>query len=36
MGHNIDAAAHDPSVADYRDTSPRWRSGRKMINSFAT
>ncbi|CAN5243655.1 hypothetical protein BH10PSE6_BH10PSE6_50460 [soil metagenome] len=22
--------AHDPSVADYRATSPRWRAGRNM------
>ena len=26
-----DTVADDPSVADYRATSPRWRSGRKMI-----
>jgi len=25
------AAAYDPSVADYRATSPRWRAGRNMI-----
>jgi hypothetical protein len=29
MGDSI-VAAHDPSVADYRATSPRWRAGRKM------
>ena len=27
MGH-ADTVAHDPSVADYRATSPRWRAGR--------
>ncbi len=27
---NTDAAAHDPSVADYRATSPRFRAGRTM------
>ena len=26
-----DAVAHDPSVADYRATSPRFRAGRNMI-----
>jgi hypothetical protein len=30
MGYNI-GAAYDPSVADYRATSPRWRAGRNMI-----
>ena len=29
MGDNI-GVAHDPSVADYRATSPRWRAGRNM------
>ena len=29
MGHRI-GAAHDPSVAGYRATSPRWRAGRNM------
>jgi hypothetical protein len=24
--------AHDPSVADYRATSPRWRAGRNLID----
>jgi hypothetical protein len=28
MGHT-DAVAYDPSVADYRATSPRQRAGRK-------
>ena len=32
MGHSI-GVAHDPSVADYRATSPRWRAGRNMIGS---
>ena len=31
-----DAVAHDPSVADYRDTSPRWRAGRSMIKTRST
>ena len=31
-----DAVAHDPSVADYRATSPRFRAGRNMIASYAT
>ena len=26
--------AHDPSVAGYRATSPRWRAGRNMICSL--
>ena len=30
MGHRIGAVAHDPSVADYRATSPRKRAGRKL------
>jgi hypothetical protein len=30
MGDSI-GAAHDPAVADYRATSPRWRAGRNMI-----
>jgi hypothetical protein len=30
MSHNI-GAAYDPSVADYRATSPRWCAGRSMI-----
>jgi len=30
MGDNI-GVAYDPSVADYRATSPRWRAGRNMI-----
>ena len=29
MGH-ADTVAHDPSVADYCATSPRWRAGRNM------
>jgi hypothetical protein len=27
MGHSTDPAAHDPSVADYRATSPRCAQG---------
>jgi hypothetical protein len=30
MGHRTDPAAYDPSVADYRATSPRKRAGRKQ------
>ena len=30
-----DTAAYDPSVADYRATSPRWRAGRNMSLIFA-
>ena len=33
MGH-ADTVAHDPSVADYRATSPRWRAGRNMTTSL--
>ena len=29
MGHSI-GAAYDPSVADYRATSPRWRAGSNV------
>ena len=29
MGYTI-GAAHDPSVADYRAISPRWRAGRNV------
>ena len=29
MGHSADAA-HDPSVADYRATSPRYAQGGKL------
>ena len=35
MGHRTGTAAHDPSVADYRDTSPRKRAGRKL-SDYAT
>ena len=31
MGHT-DVVAHDPSVADYRATSPRWCAGRNLID----
>ena len=31
-----DVVAHDPSVADYRATSPRWRAGRSMITAYFT
>jgi hypothetical protein len=27
-------AAYDPSIADDRATSPRWRAGRNMICSL--
>ncbi|CAN5659595.1 hypothetical protein BH10PSE6_BH10PSE6_22640 [soil metagenome] len=30
---STDIVAHDPSVAGYRATSPRWRAGRNMICS---
>ncbi|CAN5480707.1 hypothetical protein BH10PSE6_BH10PSE6_15200 [soil metagenome] len=30
MGHNIGVLAHDPSVADYRATSPRFAQGGKL------
>jgi len=33
MGHSIGVVAHDPSVADYRATSPRKSAGRNMICS---
>jgi hypothetical protein len=33
MGNTI-TAAHDPSVADYRATSPRLRAGRNMRSTF--
>jgi len=35
MGHSH-GAAYDPSVADYRATSPRLRAGRKMISGEET
>ena len=33
MSHSI-GAAHDPSVADFRATSPRKSAGRNMIGSL--
>ena len=29
-----DGVAYDPSVADYRATSPRWRAGRNLSCSL--
>ena len=35
MSYQI-ACAHDPSVADYRATSPRWRAGRNMTTALCS